>query len=359
MAEMVGEQGSAKADLKMIIRDYTSNDKSRWNAFVDRTADGSVFHRTEWKEIIEDTFHYQSYYLLAETGNQIVGLLPLFHTKSIIGGNALISSPFAVYGGVLALDETVSMALIAESMKLAERLNVPYAEFRHQTTIAGSALQSSPSLYFTYINPLPENEDEILPGLPREARRMVRKGVKNGLNTKIENDKVDQFHHLYALSVRKFGTPVFPKKLFALCLQKFKENADILFVYSDDKPIAAVLSFYYKNGVFPYYAGMAPDAKALAPNNLMYFSLMQHAHQRGCRTFDFGRSKSGTGASKFKEHMGFEPISLHYQYVLRNGDQLPNNNPTNPKFQLALNVWKRLPLAVTKIVGPRLVRHFP
>ena len=203
----------------MIIRDYTSNDKSRWNAFVDRTADGSVFHRTEWKEIIEDTFHYQSYYLLAETGNQIVGLLPLFHTKSIIGGNALISSPFAVYGGVLAPDAAVGEALIGESLKLAERLGVPYAEFRHQRSVDSNALHAGPSLYFTYINPLPENVDEIMSGLPREARRMVRKGVKNGLHIKIENDKVDQFHHLYAQSVKKFGTPVFSKTLFKVCLQ--------------------------------------------------------------------------------------------------------------------------------------------
>jgi FemAB-related protein (PEP-CTERM system-associated) len=343
----------------MNIKTLSNSSIHEWNDFVDAHSDGTIFHRTEWKQVIERTFGYASHYIYVTDGNTIQGLLPLFHVKGWLVGNSLISTPFAVYGGILANNESAHEMLLNESKKLAEKLGARYVEFRHQQKKPLPELVTKDSLYATFINEMPEDREEIYERLPKEARRMVRKGRKNGLEIIIDNKELDEFYNIYAISVRKFGTPVFSKKLFQNCLDAFKENANFMRVYKDNKAIAAVLSFYYKDTVLPYYSGMLSEAKTLAPHNLMYLELMQHARERGFSKFDFGRSKIGTGAAKFKENMGFEPTPLPYQYYLHNGEELPNKNQTNPKYTMALNMWKRMPLSLTKILGPHVVRLFP
>jgi hypothetical protein len=57
--------------------------------------------------------------------------------------------------------------------------------------------------------------------------------------------------------------------------------------------------------------------------------------------------------------MGFEPRTLHYQYVLLGLSEVPKINPSNPKFELPRRIWSRLPLALTKIVGPQVLKYIP
>ncbi|MBN1464820.1 FemAB family PEP-CTERM system-associated protein [candidate division KSB1 bacterium] len=343
----------------MNIHTLTPCDADRWNSFVDSSPAATFFHRTEWKEIIERTFNFASLYLFAEKDAVIQGVLPLFHVKGLFSGNALISTPFAVYGGILAATTVARDALYAACKEKAERLGAEFVELRHFTPIDIPELTTRDSLYVTFVKEMPERVQDIYEQLPKEARRMVRKGRSNGLTTRMDRDDVDTFYNIYAVSVRKFGTPVFPKKLFQTCLEVLQDKASILYVYDQDKVIAGVMSFYHKDTVLPYYSGMLSDVKSVAPHNLMYLALMEDARERGYRTFDFGRSKIGTGPASFKKHMGFEPMNLPYQFYLRNGKDLPNRNQTNPKYAKALNIWKRLPLPVTKIVGPHVVKMFP
>ena len=343
----------------MTIKLLSNNKLQLWDGFIDSHPQGTIFHRSEWKEIVERTFGYKSYYFLAEENGEIKGALPLFHAKGWLAGNSLISTPFAVYGGALARDASTHASLVDEAKKLSQKLGARYVELRYQTKSPLTKLVTKESLYATFIKSMPAAINDIYEELPKEARRMVRKGRKNGLEIKFENDKLDQFYDIYARSVQKFGTPVFSKKLFKNCMQVFKENANILFVYKEDRAIAAVLSFYYKDAVLPYYSGMLSEAKNLAPHNLMYLTLMEHARERGYSIFDFGRSKLGTGAAKFKENMGFDASPLPYQYYLQNGEELPNKNQTNPQYTMALNIWKRMPLGLTKVIGPHVVRLFP
>ena len=88
----------------------------------------------------------------------------------------------------------------------------------------------------------------------------------------------------------------------------------------------------------------------------MYWDVMRRAASRGCRLFDFGRSKLGTGAFAFKRNWGFEPAPLHYRYHLRPGAGIPDNNPLSPKYRMFVAMWKHLPLAVANRLGPPIVR---
>ena len=149
---------------------------------------------------------------------------------------------------------------------------------------------------------------------------------------------------------------MFPKRYFRNLRQAFGRDCEILTVRSHGKPISSVLSFYFRDRVMPYYTGSLPEARALGTNDLMYWQVLRRAVDRGCRIFDFGRSKVGTGPYDFKRNWGFEPQPVTHQFYLREGCELPRVNPTNPKYRALISLWQRLPLSVANAIGPYLIR---
>jgi FemAB-related protein (PEP-CTERM system-associated) len=136
----------------------------------------------------------------------------------------------------------------------------------------------------------------------------------------------------------------------------FGGDCDLLTVLDGDNPLAAVMNFYFREEVLPYYGGGTAFARQRAANDFMYWEVMRRAVDRGCRLFDFGRSKLGTGAFDFKKNWGFVPEPLCYRYKLAPGASIPDHNPLNPKYRLFIAGWKRLPLTVANAIGPSIVR---
>jgi FemAB-related protein (PEP-CTERM system-associated) len=184
---------------------------------------------------------------------------------------------------------------------------------------------------------------------------MIRKGIQNGLRSEIDSD-VDRLYRIYAESVRNLGTPVFGKSYFRILLEEFAGACNIVTVMTDDQPVASVLNFYFRDEVLPYYGGGKAAARALAANDFMYWEVMRRACERGCRLFDFGRSKIGTGAYAFKRNWGFESTPLIYQFRVAADATAPDLNPLNPKFRLMVAAWKRLPLPIATRLGPLIVK---
>jgi FemAB-related protein (PEP-CTERM system-associated) len=184
---------------------------------------------------------------------------------------------------------------------------------------------------------------------------MVRKGMQNGL-VSVSNHDVATLHRVYAESVRNLGTPVYSPRYFSILAEAFAGSCDVVTILDAERPIASVLNFYFRDEVLPYYGGGTGQARQRAGNDFMYWEVMRRAAARGCRLFDFGRSKQGTGSFAFKHNWGFEPSALHYRFHLAPGATVPDLNPLNPKYRLFIAAWKRLPLAVANLLGPPIVR---
>ena len=75
-----------------------------WDAFVAAMPGGTFFHRAAWSRVIATAFGHRCHYMLAEQDGAIVGVLPLAHVRTTLFGNTLVSTPFCVYGGPLAVD---------------------------------------------------------------------------------------------------------------------------------------------------------------------------------------------------------------------------------------------------------------
>ena len=328
---------------------------ARWDAFVMACPQATFFHRAGWQNIIHQVFRHETYFLYAERAGAIEGVLPLGHVNSWLFGNSLTGLPFAVYGGVAALNEAAADALEQEAQRLAVGLGVDHLELRNVE--ARHPEWPTQDLYVTFRKAiLPEEEANML-AIPRKQRAMVRKGIKNELVSHID-PTVDRFFALFADNVHRHGTPAMPKKYFAALRREFGADCEVLTVTTrEGKPLSSVLSFYFRDEVLPYYAGDDEAARDLAANDFKYWELMRRACARGLKVFDYGRSKQGTGPYAFKKNWGFEPTPLHYAFCLYKRDAIPQNNPNNAKYKLMISTWRRMPIALANWLGPFIVRN--
>jgi FemAB-related protein (PEP-CTERM system-associated) len=320
---------------------------------------GTPFHLTAWKKSIEETFNYKPTYLIAVQGDRVRGVLPLFVVKNLFVKKALISSPFAVYGGVLADSPEVRDRMRKHLESLALALQVQYVELRNAYPEQCFGFERV-SRYVTFTQEIGRDDAAILEAIPRKTRRMVRRSLEQNLATKQETHWSPAFLEIYLRNLHRLGTPAFPKKHFAHLLANFTDMIDIREVALNGKVVAAVLSFYFRDQVLPYYGASDPAANASAPNNYMYYDLMRWAGQNGYRIFDFGRSKKGDGgAYDFKSHWGMVERTLPYEVLLVKRKQLPHYSPANPRFRTFLSAWRHLPFRLTRWLGPPLVKMFP
>lgn len=326
---------------------------SSWDSFVHGCADGTFFHLSAWAALIEAEMGCTSHYLYAERDGAIVGVLPLSRVRNVIAGDVLMSTPFLVYGGPIGDADAIG-ALANEARRLAVDLGVDYLELRNRRPLEGN--WETKSLYVTFRKALAADLEANLTAIPRKQRAMVRKGMKAGTDVVWDLD-LDAFYSVFSESYRNLGTPVFSKTLFQRILAAFPDQVWVTTIAKTGRPLSSVVSFLFRDEVQPYYGGSILAAREFAANDFMYWAVMQRAVESGLKTFDYGRSKVDTGSYDFKKHWGFEPEPLSYQYHLVQSKELPNLSPTNPKFQLPIEVWKRLPVGVTRIVGPSIARR--
>ena len=337
------------------VRPFREGDRGAWSAFVAECPEATFFHRVEWRDLIEDVFRHRTHYLVAERAAGLAGVLPLARVRSLLFGDALVSLPFAVYGGAACLDAEARTALHGAATELARDLGVRHLELRNR----GATEPEWPrqDLYVTFRKELlPDSEANLL-AIPRKQRAMVRKGIERGLVGEVD-ERIDRFFELYSDNQHRHGTPPFSRRYFEALRSTFGKDCEVLTVLDGTgTPVSSVLSFYFRDEVLPYYAGDHERARALAANDFKYWDLMRRAVERGVRVFDYGRSKRGTGSFDFKKNWGFTPEPLNYEYQLLRRDSIPQNNPANPKYRALVALWQRLPKSLANAIGPTIVRN--
>ena len=340
----------------------------RWDEFVNTQPAGTFFHLWAWRAVIASSFGYEPIYLFAHEAGQVRGVLPLFLVKSLLFGRSLVALPVGVYGGIVTADEQAGRTLLDQATQIARERRVrylelrgnPYGDFDVPANANGTASAwSRKELYVTFMGEIDGSDEANLARIPRKQRRMVRQGEKHGLKAIFDNGRLAEFYDVYAESVRNLGTPVYGYGYFKNLVAEFGDLCKVLVIEHEGKVIAAVMSFFYRDQVLPYYGGASKEWLQLAPNDFMYWELMRYAAAQGYKVFDFGRSKEGTGSFNFKRHWGFEPKPLPYWCYAPDGQRIPDTSPLNPKLQWAIRIWRGLPLTVTKSLGPHIVKHIP
>ncbi|MDL2351954.1 MAG: FemAB family PEP-CTERM system-associated protein [Pseudomonadota bacterium] len=331
----------------------------RIEAFVQAHPDGTPFHRPAWLLASAAGTGNRAHALLAERGGEIAAYLPLTEIHSPLFGRMIASSGFAVGGGLLAADGVSGAGIFAALEELALRLSCSAIELRGgllpQRRAGWSIKRDS---HCGFVLPVAADDEAQLTQIPRKQRAEVRKGLTGELTVTVGTAATERaaHHAVYAESVRNLGTPVFPARLFAEVLDAFGSDADILTVWNGSNPVASVLSLYHDGAVMPYWGGGTHAARRLRANDRMYYELMLHARRRGCERFDFGRSKTHSGAYDFKRNWGFEPEPLSYAVWTAPGAAPRDADPTSAKHAARIALWKRLPLPLANRIGPHIAR---
>ena len=340
------------------IEPLTECSEGEWDRFVLAHEKGTFFHQLGWKRVMEKTYGYEPYYFCARQSGKITGIAPAFLVSSWIMGRCLLSLPFAVYGGVCAADTESEQALVRHLEEQATVLNVEFLELRNRNGGLRPGYHANPR-YATFTLPVTAETEAIYRAFPKDIRYMIRKGERAGLVAKGGFDQLPSFYQLMLANLRRLGTPAFPLALFENLIRECPGQVDLTLVYWRDKPIAGGMSFFFRDWMQPYYIGALDEAKAVGANNYLWWELIKLAAHSGRTTFDFGRSKKQSGNYDFKKKWNPRIETLDYQVRLLRRKDLPNFSPANPKFELATNIWKRVPLGLTRMIGPRLVRWFP
>ena len=342
------------ADGATLVRPGADADAVAWDDFIAGHPEATFFHRFAWRSVLETAFGQRAPYLIAYRGDRVVGVLPLVHMRSLLFGNALISTAYCMEGGPLAADAAAHAALDTAAAALMDQSGAAYLEYRsRKATRPGWTAKTG--LYATFARPLSADDKDNLQAIPRKQRAVIRKTLEGPLVSEVDADPA-RFYRLYSESVRNLGTPMFPRGYFPLLQKAFGTDCDIVTILDAGRPVSSVLSFYFRDTVMPYYQGGTVDARRSGANDFLYWEVMRRAALRGYRRFDFGRSKAGTGAFAFKKNWGFEPDWLEYEYRLKPDTELPEKNPLNPKYALMIRAWQKLPLPVANFIGPFLIR---
>lgn len=342
------------------LADVSNPDEAgRISAFLADHAEATAFHRPEWLLAVAAGTGNPALALVAERGNNLLAYLPLTEVASPIFGRLLASSGFAVGGGLLNAPEADAEVVFAAVAELALRRSCPTIELRGgHLPDDGAGWSLKREAHCGFVGPLAEGDDALLLAIPRKQRAEVRKGLEFDLTVTTGRGEADRAAHyaVYAESVRNLGTPVFPRALFDAVLDRFGDGADILTVSSQGQPVASVLSLYHRGAVLPYWGGGTHAARRLRANDRVYYELMRHARARGCDRFDFGRSKTGSGAYHFKRNWGFAPEPLTYAVWTAPGGAKRDANPNSAGNAALARVWQRLPLTLANRLGPWIAK---
>jgi len=337
----------------------TDTDGVLWEEFVCRQPGATCYHRWKWKQIIENSFAWPTFYLMAVEEKRVVGVLPLTWQHSRLFGSFITSLPFFNAGGILADSPEAQKVLLDEAIKVAKSVGAVSIELRHREQLAlGLPVKSNK---VTMVLPIHGDSELTWKALDTKMRTKVRKAQSFGMTAEFGGKEfLDDFYDVFADNMRELGTPVYAKRFFAEILSAFPDDTFLCRVRHEGMVVAVSFLCGYRERIEAVWSSSLHSHLHIKPNMFLYWNLLSHFGPRGFRLFDFGRSSVGSGTYSFKQQWGAKPQQLYWDtWLASGGSELPERNPENPKYKLAIRMWQKLPLAVTKLVGPHIVRCLP
>lgn len=330
-----------------------------FNQFSIDAPQATVYHRPEWLNAMEDAFGVRGHRLVAEQAGQVAGILPLGHVRSFLFGNFLTSVPFGNFGGIVASTPAANQPLLDEAVRLARELGCKWIEFRHIDAVDLPLAVHTRKV--RQIVPFTKDPQELFNGFRKEVRKKIRNAEKCELSCEfVGREGLDDFYTVFARNMRDHGTPVYSRRFFDVLWDHMGEFLKVVTVRHQGLAVASlVLLEFRKQQLESPWASSLKEYNTMCPNNLMFWKVFEWACQNGYERYDFGTSDAGGGVYTFKQNWGATETTLHRQYWLAPGQEMPHLNPSNPKYQRKIEMWRKLPMWAANTLGPILARKLP
>lgn len=341
---------------KMKVIAYSNGPATLWNEYVQKHDYSTFCHLYGWKNVIEKSFGYKSYYVLAENNIGITGILPLVVIRSKIFGSYLVSMPFVDYGGILSDNQEISDILLREAEMIANTEKIDFLELRYAYPNISPFLKKLNKVNLKL--PL-STELELWNGFRPEIRNRINKATKSSLVFEVSKCKeVKQFYYVFSRAMRDMGTPVMPLIFFEEIFRQSDLNCELFMVKRGSYIIGSAIAVYFRDQIELPWITCLKEYFDLCPNNFLYWEGMKRGIEKGIKCFNFGRSSKDSSHYFFKKRWGALDQQLFYQYrsYYNNASDL---DPNSPKYKLAVNIWKKMPLSITNFLGPYIARKIP
>jgi serine/alanine adding enzyme len=341
----------------MEVVPLTPDLEAAWERFVEVSPQATFAHLLGWRNVVTRTYDHTPFYLMAREAGQVGGLLPLFLIKSKLFGRFLVTAPYLSHGGLVAASDETASALLQAARGIAERERARYMEIRScQRIDHGLVLKDS---YCTFLLPLDPDPQALWDGFEGRGRRAIKRALKSALTVERGHDLIEVFDAVLSRHMRELGTPFHREMFYRHLLEGLPNQSEILMARRDGQYLGGLLLVTCKDTVFPLYGGVLAGERNTSAMSLLLWETIRYSCEKGFRCLDLGRSQWGSGSCLFKRQWGAEAVPMFYEYYLADGATLPHMYPTNSKFRLAIAIWKRLPLFVTRALGPRIICDIP
>jgi FemAB-related protein (PEP-CTERM system-associated) len=331
----------------------------RLTDFVARESHVPLSRHPGWLSVLAKGLGHTPYCLETRQGDQCTGVLPLAAVKSLLFGHFLVGLPYLNYGGPVTGDHACERALLQAARELADRLGVRYLELRDQRAYVHPDFVANPGLKLHMRLPLPAGAGELWKKLDAKVRNQVRKGQKSGLELEWGGPElIDEFHRVFSENMRDLGTPAYGRRFFRAILEQFPDRAEIGIARLGPKPVACCLLLHGWGVTEVPSASSLRAFNSTCANMLLYWTMLERSIARGQTEFDFGRSSPDSPTFRFKKQWGAEPHPAIWNHYVRKGNA-SDMRPTNRKYGRAVRIWQRLPLWLTRLIGPSIVRGIP
>jgi serine/alanine adding enzyme len=342
---------TAESEDEIEVSICASEESPEWEDFVQHFPRATFCHAYHWRSIIQGAYGHRPIYLMAKGRGRVRGILPLFLVRSRIFGRSLTSMPFLDYGGACADSPEATRMLLTQAVGLLRGVGADYLEIRQCDPLAENAAPRLDKV--SMILDLSPGIEGLWQSLPAKVRNQVRKADKANLEVTFGGaELLDEFYPVFAVNMRDLGSPVHHLDFFTELHKGFGPQARSAIIRDGNRPVGGLMALFFKDTVIVPWASSLREYFPKCPNNLLYWETIKFASMRGCKRFDFGRSSLDSGTFHFKRQWGAEPAQIYWQTLTSTGEVLTRSVADDSKYHFALEIWKRLPVAVTTFIGP-------
>ena len=329
------------------------DDDARWDAYVAPLA-STVTDLSAWRHVVFEADRVRSHFFAVEEGSRLVAALGLYEVRHPFFGRYLATAPFGNDGGLYFDNRRALELLLAEARQLADTLDVEYLVIRcRELELADFAADRR---YCTAVIDLEGGVEAVWEKTLRaKTRNQVRRGIKEGFTVHRGHEQLSSFLDVFDRHMRDLGSPAHGLRFYESVLRHLGEQAEFVVVRDGERPVAGALVFNHNETATNYHAVALRSYNPRCPNYLIYWKMIEASCTQGLKRFDMGRSELTSSVLDFKKNWRPAIVPLVYNYYLRKISKPPFLDHDNPKYRLPIAVWRRLPLTLTKLLGPRLI----
>jgi len=338
-----------------------------WDTFVQRHPHGTIYHTSEWMDVIEQSFKHITGYLISirNSKGEIIGGLPVYLVNSWLTGRRLVSAPFASVFDALVDDREKLNRILDVVIEIKKKNKCRYLELRTKRNALLFEKNKEfrlEKLYKQHFIRLTEPEQLKKKFARTSVRQPITRSLKFGIELLIGKEErfLRSFYDVYSKNRKRLGLPIQPYNFFRNILNIFSKSdaVSILLARKNNSTLAGVIALKYKHIFSLEYGGSDAKFKQFYPIHFLYWNAIKYAYTEGFELFDFGRTAtSNAGLLAFKRRWGTEVIDLPVFYYPASVRSLSSDKNNSVNYKLAKLVFRYSPLFCSHLLGKMLYRH--